>query len=307
MRSISSPVDPSSLSPNHTLFLRPRQYTNIFHILEGTSVILRLMLHPQQFPRIAQIVISQQPRQIPGSWTGELLDLYLDTFPAEHRPMYLPPRESAKRRVCDRAMIVAKAWETSGTGSFIGEPLAADLLRGAAYKRMNWKFEWKKKGAKLSGILIKRLGKRKLLNHDAVFEAVRKEFDRELDLKESVLEQKTGKEQIELFMNLDIVVAAHGAALTNIIWMSPQSFLYELFPPQWKFACYQRLADNVGLQYRKDTAEGELGKECRVSPKSISCQYAGTRDRDFTMDVGVVKEGVKLAVERVWLNKYQIV
>ena len=157
----------------------------------------------------------------------------------------------------------------------------------------------------MAGILIKRQGKRKLLNHDEVLEGLRNEFGDELDLQEVSLEQATGREQIELFMHLDIVVAAHGAGVTNIIWMVPQSFLYELFPPQWRFSCYQRLADNMGLQYRKDMAEGELGRECRVSPKSVSCMYAGTRDRDFRMDGGVVKEGVKMAIERVWLNKYQ--
>lgn len=302
---MSSPVDPAVLWPNHTLFLHPRQYSNIFHILEGTSVILRVLLHPEQFPRVAQIIISQQPRVTPGSWVVELLDLYLDAFPAGQRPMYLPPRGAAKRTVCDRGMVVAKAWETAGTGSFIGEPLAADLLRAAAYRKFHWAFQWKKKGEKLAGILIRREGKRKLLNHAEVLEGLRNEFGAELALQEVALEHYSGREQIELFMHLDLVVAAHGAGLTNIIWMTPQSFLYELFPPQWRFGCYQRLADNVGLQYRKDMAEGELGRECRVSPKSLSCLYAGTRDRDFRMDGGVVKEGVKMAMERVWLNKYQ--
>ena len=76
--------------------------------------------------------------------------------------MYLPPRGAAKRTVCDRGMVVAKAWETAGTGSFIGEPLAADLLRAAAYRKFHWAFQWKKKGEKLAGILIRREGKRKL-------------------------------------------------------------------------------------------------------------------------------------------------
>ena len=111
------------------------------------------LLHPEQFPRVAQIIISQQPRVTPGSWSAELLDLFLDTFPAGLRPRYLPPREAAKRTVCDRGMVVAKAWETAGTGSFIGEPLAADLLRAAAYRKFHWAFHWKKKGEKLAGIL----------------------------------------------------------------------------------------------------------------------------------------------------------
>lgn len=306
MRSQPTPVDPAVLGANHTLFLHPRQFSNIFHVLEGTSAVLRCAIHPELFPRVDQIIISKLPRGTPDSWTAELLSLYLDTFPAGRRPSYLFPRKRGEK-VCDRGMVVAKAWETRGTGSFIGEPLAADLLRAAAYRKFGWAFHGKGKGEKVEGILIKRLGKRKLLNHDEVLKSLQNEFGSELNLREVSVEQYSGREQIELFMNIDIVVAAHGAALTNIIWMVPQSFVYELFPPEWRFGCYQRLADNEGLQYRKDMAKGELGRECQVSPKSISCMYAGTRDRDFTMEVGVVKEGVKMAVERVRLNKYQIV
>ena len=73
-------------------------------------------------------------------------------------------------------MVVARAWETDGTGSFIGEPLAGDLLRAVAYKRIGWKFEPKKKGEKLSGALIRRLGKRKLLNTNDVLHALQNGF-----------------------------------------------------------------------------------------------------------------------------------
>lgn len=73
-------------------------------------------------------------------------------------------------------MVVARAWETDGTGSFIGEPLAGDLLRAVAYKRIGWKFEPKKKGEELSGALIRRLGKRKLLNTNDVLHALQNGF-----------------------------------------------------------------------------------------------------------------------------------
>ena len=73
-------------------------------------------------------------------------------------------------------MVVARAWETEGTGSFIGEPLAGDLLRAVAYKRIGWKFQQKKKGDELSGALIRRLGKRKLLNTDDVLHALQDSF-----------------------------------------------------------------------------------------------------------------------------------
>ena len=100
-------------------------------------------------------------------------------------------KPSSPTPFCDQAMIVAKAWEVSGTGSFIGEPLAADMLRAIAYKHIGWE-GWRrlqkdhhpdhpdhpdhpnhpdsknknhKKVEVLEGGIIRRKGKRKILNH----------------------------------------------------------------------------------------------------------------------------------------------
>lgn len=47
-------------SDEHTLVVHPRQYSNIFHVLEGTSVILYLAIHPEKFPNV---LISLPPHQ----------------------------------------------------------------------------------------------------------------------------------------------------------------------------------------------------------------------------------------------------
>ena len=59
-----------------------------------------------------------------------------------------------------------------------------------------------------------------------------------MELQQVVLEKMNGVDQISLFASLDLIIGAHGAAMTNIIFMIPNSLMYELFPPQWKFACY---------------------------------------------------------------------
>ena len=91
-------------------------------------------------------------------------------------------------------MIVARAWETDGTGSFIGEPLAGDLLRAVAYKRIGWHFEQKKKGDHLSGALIERLGKRKILNTDELLLA--KSLKDELEIQ-SIVEKELSSDKEE--------------------------------------------------------------------------------------------------------------
>lgn len=101
-----------------------------------------------------------QPDLSPASWSLLLESLYLEVFPPSRRPHYHPkPDKRRESLLCDASMVVARAWETDGTGSFIGEPLAADMLRGA---------------------LIKRLGKRRLLNSDEVLFALQDSFSREV-------------------------------------------------------------------------------------------------------------------------------
>ena len=126
-----------------------------------------------------------------------------------------------------------------------------------------------------------------------------------MDLKSLVLENMNGIDQISLFSSLDIVLGAHGAAMTNLIFMAPNSLVYEFFPPQWKFACYYRLSSNCGILYAKDTAEGEIGPECKKNINSLACQYRGIRDRDFTMREEVVVKTVEKSIQRVLQVKYQ--
>lgn len=76
---------------------------------------------------------------------------------------------------CDRSMVVAKSWEPQGTGSFISEPLAADLLRAVAYKMIGWSVT-KPVDKKLNALFIKRVTKRKILNSDEVHEALVNQF-----------------------------------------------------------------------------------------------------------------------------------
>jgi capsular polysaccharide biosynthesis protein len=62
--------------------------------------------------------------------------------------------------------------------------------------------------------------------------------------------QLTLAEEIKTFAEADIIVSAHGAALTNIVFASPGSLLIELFPGRNVVPCYWKLAHTVpGLSY----------------------------------------------------------
>lgn len=58
-------------------------------------------------------------------------------------------------------------------------------------------------------------------------------------------------EQIRTFAEADLVVSAHGAALTNIVFMNAGALVVELFPASHVMPCYWKLAGTVpGLDYR---------------------------------------------------------
>ena len=58
-------------------------------------------------------------------------------------------------------------------------------------------------------------------------------------------------EQLSLFAQAEVVVAPHGAGLTNLVFCQPGATVVELFAPQYVNVCYWNLAATVeGLRYR---------------------------------------------------------
>jgi hypothetical protein len=66
-------------------------------------------------------------------------------------------------------------------------------------------------------------------------------------------------EQIRIFQNAHLVVGAHGAGMTNIVFCRPGTIVYELLPSHYTNACFCNLAHVCGLRYWADAfhSEGE--------------------------------------------------
>lgn len=56
-------------------------------------------------------------------------------------------------------------------------------------------------------------------------------------------------QQIDLFASARLVVGVHGAALTNLLWMSPGARVLELMPSKRRNGCYASLAHVIGLHH----------------------------------------------------------
>lgn len=60
---------------------------------------------------------------------------------------------------------------------------------------------------------------------------------------------RTVREQIGIFRGAKIVIAPHGAALTNLLWCEPKTKVIELFNPNYCPKYYENLAVFGGLEY----------------------------------------------------------
>jgi Glycosyltransferase 61 len=55
--------------------------------------------------------------------------------------------------------------------------------------------------------------------------------------------------QIALLSNAEIIVAPHGAGLTNLIWCNTGTKVLEIFSPNYVNVCFWTIADRLGLEY----------------------------------------------------------
>ena len=93
-------------------------------------------------------------------------------------------------------------------------------------------------------------------------------------------------EQAQAFSAAEIVVAPHGAGLTNITFSDPGTKVIEIFSPHYVEKCYHILASQSGAEYSYMLGEDTLRKERLGKQEAI------------TVDVGKLE---RLLV-RVWLS-----
>lgn len=100
-------------------------------------------------------------------------------------------------------------------------------------------------------------------------------FDNEIAVEEVLrehgfeaarLENMSFKEQVDLFRRAEVVVAPHGAGLSNIIWSKPGTYVVEIFSRKKFVDCYASLSSQLKCHYvplwaRETNAWGEIDIE----------------------------------------------
>ncbi|WP_081619412.1 DUF563 domain-containing protein [Thioalkalivibrio sp. ALJ9] len=87
-------------------------------------------------------------------------------------------------------------------------------------------------------------------------------------------------DQIELFASADIVVATHGAGLTNLMWCQPGTTVIELLPNRHQFPCFYNISRQRSLHHQ-----------------IIHCSQPGT-ERGLTAPMSVPLEPLEIALEQ---------
>ncbi len=122
---------------------------------------------------------------------------------------------------------------------------------------------------------------RKILNEDKVIDFLDK-----LGFKSVTLASMTVSEQISLFAGVDVIVAPHGAGLSNIVFCKPGTKIIELFSPKYVKPYYWCISNHIPLDYYLSI--GKVDK--RIEPCS-SPEYMD----NFSIDIENLSEVLSIA------------
>lgn len=77
--------------------------------------------------------------------------------------------------------------------------------------------------------------------------------------------------QIKLFRQHKIVIGVHGNNLSGIMWMKPDSYVFEIIPPKEKPKVYDYHCMSLCMKhnYNQVSCSGSLNSDMYISPKNI--------------------------------------
>ncbi len=102
---------------------------------------------------------------------------------------------------------------------------------------------------------------RKVINEKEVMD-----FLTSLGFKFILLEHEPIVRKIQIFHSANVVIAPHGAGLTNLLFCSPGTKVIELFSPNWMLSCFKMISQYLGLDYYELTGKGHRYPN-RVDPR----------------------------------------
>lgn len=122
-------------------------------------------------------------------------------------------------------------------------------------------------------LFLARKATRRVANMDAVEPVLRKH-----GVEVVATEGLSFDEQVRMFAGASLLVGAHGAGLTNAIFMPAGSALVEVVPSWYAVACYLVMANEAGLRYRviegreAGGSGGDPHRDLAIDPAELDAQ-----------------------------------
>lgn len=98
------------------------------------------------------------------------------------------------------------------------------------------------------------------------------------------MDGKTISQQAELFCQAEVIVAPHGAALTNLLFINPGSIVIELMPYGYSNNCFYTLASHANVDYF-----------CLEGERNVHLPKIDSRFLDLQVDISKLEKICKLA------------
>lgn len=106
-----------------------------------------------------------------------------------------------------------------------------------------------------------------------------------LGFKSIILENEPIVRKIQIFQSADVVIAPHGAGLTNLLFCNPGTTVIELFSPNWMLSCFKMISNYYGLNYFEVMGKG-ICYPNRVDPRG----YHENIEVDIKEFIQILKE-----------------
>ncbi|MDB5146068.1 MAG: capsular polysaccharide biosynthesis protein, partial [Mucilaginibacter sp.] len=132
-------------------------------------------------------------------------------------------------------------------------PLDCPSLEACLYLRQLYANEIEQQGEPVN-IYIQRLSGRKIINEAEILS-----FLKTLNFQILNPEKLSVAEQASIFSSANMVIGAHGAGSTNIVFCRPGTVVIDLFSSEWVNPCYWIIAEHLNLKY--GYLEGEKFKQ----------------------------------------------
>lgn len=215
--------------------LAARGHANYFHFLLDVLPRLELIDAARSIPRIDRYLVDES-----RSFQRELLDVL--GVPIEHR------LNASMHGHLEAERLIVPSFQTFNeqTPRWVVQFLRSRFLLGPSSDRSTDR----------QRIYVSRgsgAWTRRVINEEAVVDSLAA-----WDVTPVHLEEMTVGEQIDLFASAELIVAPHGAGITNVVFCSPGTKIIELLHPSYVNTCYWKLCSQVeGVEYFYVLAKGK--------------------------------------------------